>query len=84
MNGAPTLMRAIRGPIMLIMIGSLFALDHMTEFSISRTWPAILIVLGLLKLGDRISEPHTTAVATRPAPDFRGEHPQGEHSRGEQ
>ena len=32
MNGNnPTLMRAIRGPIMLITIGSLFAFDHMTE-----------------------------------------------------
>ena len=57
MNGAPSLMRAIRGPIMLIMIGVLFALDQMSEFSIARTWPAILIVLGLLKLGDRFSGP---------------------------
>ena len=58
MNGnRPTLMRAIRGPIMLITIGTLFAFDHMTEFSIGRTWPAILIVLGLLSLGDRFSPP---------------------------
>jgi len=58
MNGNnPTLMRAIRGPIMLITIGALFAFDHMTEFSISRTWPAILIVLGLLSLGDHFSGP---------------------------
>jgi hypothetical protein len=74
MNGNQpiTLMRAIRGPIMLITIGVLFALDHMTQFSIARTWPAILIVLGLLSLGDRFSGPGTKEV-TRPAPDFRGE-----------
>jgi hypothetical protein len=52
-------MRAIRGPIMLITIGALFAFDHMTEFSISRTWPTILIVLGLLSLGDHFSNPGT-------------------------
>ena len=58
MNGNnPTLMRAIRGPIMLITIGALFAFDHMTEFSIARTWPAILIVLGLLSLGEHFSGP---------------------------
>jgi hypothetical protein len=68
---APSLMRAIRGPIMLITIGTLFALDHMTEFSISRTWPAILIILGLLKLGDRVVEQPQTAVVRRD-PDFGG------------
>jgi hypothetical protein len=69
MNGRqPTLMRAIRGPIMLITIGTLFALDHMTDFSIARTWPAILIVLGLLSLGDRFSTPKE--VVRRP--DFGG------------
>ena len=74
MNGnAPTLLRAIRGPIMLITVGTLFALDHMTEFSIARTWPAILIVLGLLKLGDRFVGPSTTAVTSRRDPDFGGE-----------
>jgi hypothetical protein len=63
-------MRAIRGPIMLITIGVLFALDHMTEFAIWRTWPAILIVLGLLSLGDRFT---TTKEVARREPDFRGD-----------
>jgi hypothetical protein len=72
MNGnQPTLMRAIRGPIVLITIGVLFALDHSTEFSIARTWPTILIVLGLLSLGDRFSAPRSTEVARRP--DFGGD-----------
>ena len=54
MNGN-NLIGAIRGPIMLITIGSLFALDHFTAFGFWRTWPAILIVLGLLSLGERMA-----------------------------
>lgn len=55
MNGnRPNLIGAIRGPIMLITIGTLFALDKFTGFGFSRTWPAILIVLGLLSLGERL------------------------------
>ena len=48
-----SLMCAIRGPIMLITIGTLFAVDHFGPYGISRTWPVILIVLGLLKLLER-------------------------------
>jgi hypothetical protein len=71
MNGnPPNLIRAIRGPIILITVGVLFALDHMTQFSIMRTWPAILIVLGLLLLGERFSGPGPGS--GRPAPDFSG------------
>jgi hypothetical protein len=43
-------MRAITGPIVLITIGVLFAFDRFTEFRFSQTWPALLIVIGLLKL----------------------------------
>ena len=73
MNGnSPTLMRAIRGPIMLITIGVLFALDHMTQFSIGRTWPAILIVLGLLSLAEHLTATKPTEVPSRRDPDFGG------------
>jgi len=44
------LMRAITGPIVLITIGVLSAFDRFTEFRFSQTWPALLIVVGLLKL----------------------------------
>lgn len=47
------LMCAIRGPIMLITVGVLFAVDHFGPYSIGRTWPVFLIVLGLLKLAER-------------------------------
>lgn len=49
-----SLIAAIRGPIILIAIGTLFALDHMTSFGFGRTWPAILIILGLLGLAERL------------------------------
>jgi hypothetical protein len=44
------LMRAITGPVILITIGVLFAFDRFTEFRFGQTWPALLIVLGLLRL----------------------------------
>jgi len=51
MNGnSPVIFRAIRGPLLLITLGTLFAIDHFGHFSIWRTWPVLLIVLGVLKL----------------------------------
>jgi hypothetical protein len=44
------LMRAIRGPIVMITVGVLFALDEFSVLSFSKTWPAILIVIGILNL----------------------------------
>ena len=49
--------RAIRGPILLITVGSLFAIDHMGAYSFSRTWPVLLIIIGVLKLMERASGP---------------------------
>jgi hypothetical protein len=51
MNGnSPVVFRAIRGPLLLITLGTLFAIDHFGQVSIWRTWPVLLIVLGVLKL----------------------------------
>jgi hypothetical protein len=44
------LVRAIRGPVILITVGVLFAFDKFTEFRFSQTWPVLLIVMGLLSL----------------------------------
>lgn len=44
------LIQAVRGPIILITIGVLFSIDKFTEFGFSRTWPVLLIVIGVLKL----------------------------------
>ena len=47
-NGS--VVRAIRGPVCLITIGALFALNNFTSYRFDQTWPVILIVFGLLSL----------------------------------
>jgi uncharacterized membrane protein len=49
--------QAIRGPILLITIGILFALHQAGVLPIQRTWPLILIVIGLMKLVERTAAP---------------------------
>ncbi len=44
---------AIRGPVMLITLGVLLAIDHFGTVSFGRTWPVLLIVFGLFKLAER-------------------------------
>lgn len=44
------LLQAVRGPIILITIGVLFAFDRFTDFRFAQTWPVLLIVIGLLRL----------------------------------
>jgi hypothetical protein len=44
------LVQAVRGPLMLITIGVLFAFDRFTDFRFSQTWPVVLIVAGILRL----------------------------------
>jgi hypothetical protein len=50
MNGANNLMCAIRGPITLITVGTLFAVAQFTPYGFDRTWPVLLIVFGLMSL----------------------------------
>ena len=40
---------AITGPLLLITLGALFALDQFGRFSFRETWPVLLIVYGLAK-----------------------------------
>jgi hypothetical protein len=42
--------RRLMGPAMLITIGVLFLLDSASHVSFGRTWPAILLVIGVVKL----------------------------------
>jgi len=52
-----SLLRAIRGPITLITLGVLFALNNFTQYRFEQTWPVLLIVFGLLSLVRRTVEP---------------------------
>lgn len=49
-TGKPTLIAAIRGPIMLMALGGLFLWDYLGRVSVWRSFPALLIVYGALKL----------------------------------
>lgn len=49
--------QAIRGPILLITVGVLFALSQHGTLSISRSWPLIIIVVGIMKLIERLYVP---------------------------
>lgn len=50
--------QAIRGPIMLITVGTLVALDYFQGISfLRRTWPVLLIVFGLMKLLEKAGKP---------------------------
>ena len=48
------LLRAVRGPILLMVFGVLVALNHTQKMDFERTWPVLIIVYGFLKLIERI------------------------------
>ncbi len=55
---------AIRGPILLITVGVLFALDHNGGYGFRQSWPLLLVVAGILKLLERV----TVSVPPPPPP----------------
>lgn len=69
MNRAQELLRALRGPVMLLTLGALLAADRFSPVPFTKTWPVLLIVLGVMKLLER------TAVAgpAQPGGDSRAE-----------
>ena len=46
------LVSAVRGPIILITLGILTAIDQSGGLSFHRTWPVLVIMFGLLKLAE--------------------------------
>lgn len=50
MNGDTSVIHAIRGPVILITVGVLFALNNFTRYGFAETWPVLLIVIGLLSI----------------------------------
>ena len=64
-----SLIQAIRGPIMLITLGSLVAMDYFGVYGFSRTWPFLIIMFGILKLLEKIAEnpqQHQQTSSSRP------------------
>jgi hypothetical protein len=56
-NNSYSVIRAIRGPITLITVGVLFALQNFKGIGFDKTWPVLLIVFGLLSLMQRGAAP---------------------------
>lgn len=54
---AHLLAQAVRGPVLLITVGILFAMHQAGVASFARTWPLIVIVLGVMKLIERMVAP---------------------------
>jgi hypothetical protein len=46
------LIAAARGPLMLITLGTLMAVDHAGGLRFTRTWPILIIAFGVLKLAE--------------------------------
>lgn len=72
MNDISSFVQAIRGPIMLIVLGSLVAIDYAGVYGFWRTWPILIIVFGILKLLERAT--------AKPAPftnQYPGDRPPG-------
>lgn len=58
-NRAALYAQAVRGPIVLIAIGVLFAVHQAGILPFSRTWPLLIIVVGVMKLIERWNAPRT-------------------------
>jgi hypothetical protein len=46
------LLRSLRGPLMVVVVGILFLIDQAGGASFGKTWPVLLITMGLLRLGE--------------------------------
>ncbi len=45
-----SLATALQGPVLMIVLGALFAAEYAGGPSFSRTWPVLVILVGLFKL----------------------------------
>ena len=62
------LIRAVRGPILLIVLGLLFVAEYWGQFPFYKTWPALLIVYGLLLLLEHLVPDSRTPASDGRAP----------------
>lgn len=55
------LIQALRGPVMLITLGTLMVLEYFEGVRFSRSWPILLIVFGVMKLLEKSGRPEISA-----------------------
>lgn len=73
-NRAALYAQAIRGPVVLIVIGVLCAVHQAGMLPFSRTWPLLIIVLGVMKLIERWNAPRPSfPPPPSPPPPFPGQ-----------
>ena len=58
-QASTSFVRAIFGPMMLLVAGILFAIDYSGGPNVGRTWPVLIIAAGLLKLGEFVGARNT-------------------------
>jgi hypothetical protein len=68
------LLRSIKGPVIMITVGVLFAADRFTNYQFHQTWPVLLIVVGLLQFfgGRATRADYYPPPAPPPAPSTAG------------
>jgi hypothetical protein len=71
-NRAALYAQAIRGPVVLIVIGVLCAVHQAGVLPFSRTWPLLIIALGVMKLIERWNAPRPP-FPPPPPPPFPGQ-----------
>ncbi len=49
-NRTTAYVQAVRGPVLLVTIGVLFAIHQAGVLSFGQTWPLLIIVIGVMKL----------------------------------
>jgi hypothetical protein len=67
-NRKALFVQAIRGPVLLITLGILFAIHQAGGLPIYRTWPLLIIVVGVMKLMERTAAPASGAYPPPPPP----------------
>ena len=83
MRGDRSGIRAIRGPIILITVGVLFALQSFNIYGFDQTWPVLLIVIGLLSLLGRAgNQPPAPGPGVPPPPNYNWQQPAATQYRG--
>jgi hypothetical protein len=69
------LLRAIKGPVIMITIGVLFAADRFTDYHFHQTWPILIIVIGVLQLvagrGRRVDYYRPPPSGSQPPPPYQ-------------
>ncbi len=81
MNDISAVIQAVRGPLMLITLGALVAIDYAGIYGFWRTWPILIIVFGVLKLVERANAKPAPPNPYPPYPPG-GQYPGGQAGRG--